>query len=291
MLDAFPPVVLALTCAFLFALGGQIQSVGLQSMEARTGTMVSIGANTLFYWSLAPWLLNPEYFFTSAVFLFAMIGLIRPAISANLAVAALRHIGPTLTTTLSSTSPLFAAAIGVLLLDEMLTWQIVVGTIGIIMAVISLAMKDKAAPTTFPLWALSLPVGAALIRSIGHGITKVGMIEVPDPYFAAMIGASVSFVITFTLWAAKGERKPINFSTAGPYWFMSAGCIFGFALICLNTALLYGEMITVVPIVASAPIFSMLMSIFVFRRERVTFRIFLAVAVVMASVVFISLGH
>lgn len=291
MLDAFPPVVLALTCAFLFALGGQIQSIGLQSMEARTGTMVSIGANTLFYWLLAPWLLNPAYFFTTAVLLFAMIGLIRPAISANLAVAALRHIGPTLTTTLSSTSPLFAAAIGVLLLDEMLTWQIVIGTIGIIMAVILLAMKDKAAPTTFPLWALALPIGAAFIRSVGHGITKVGMVEVPDPYFAAMIGASVSFVITFMLWAVKGERKPINFSTAGPYWFMSAGCIFGFALICLNTALLHGEMITVVPIVASAPIFSMLMSIFVFRRERVTVRIFLAVAVVMASVVFISLGH
>lgn len=291
MLDAFPPVLLALTCAFLFAFGGQIQSIGLQTMEARTGTMVSIGANTLFYWMLAPWLLNPAYFFTTAVIYFALIGLIRPAISANLAVAALRHIGPTLTTTLSSTSPLFAAAIGVLLLDEMLTWQIIIGTIGIIMAIISLALKDKAAPTTFPLWALALPIGAALIRSIGHGITKIGMVEVPDPYFAAMIGASVSFVITFTLWAAKGERKPINFSSAGPYWFMSAGCIFGFALICLNTALLHGELITVVPVVASAPIFSMLMSIFIFRRERVTVRIFIAVAIVMTSVVLISLGH
>ncbi|HAU69351.1 MAG TPA: hypothetical protein DCW52_13250 [Gammaproteobacteria bacterium] len=120
---------------------------------------------------------------------------------------------------------------------------------------------------------------------------NVGMVEVPDPYFAAMIGASVSFVITFTLWAAKGERKPINFSGAGPYLFMSAGCIYGIALICLNTALLYGEMITVVPIVASAPIFSMLMSIIVFRRERVTVRIFIAVGIVMTSVVLISLGH
>ncbi len=291
MLDAFPPVVLALTCAFLFALGGQVQSIGLQTMDARTGTMVSIAANAAFYWMLAPWLLNVDYFFTTAVLLFAMIGLIRPAISANLAVAALRHIGPTLTTTLSSTSPLFAAAIGVLLLDEMLTWQIIIGTIGIIMAIVSLSLKDKAAPTTFPLWALALPIGAAFIRSVGHGITKIGMVEVPDPYFAAMIGASVSFVITFTLWAAKGERKPINFSGAGPYLFMSAGCIYGIALICLNTALLYGEMITVVPIVASAPIFSMLMSIIVFRRERVTVRIFIAVGIVMTSVVLISLGH
>lgn len=291
MLDAFPPVVLALTCAFLFALGGQVQSIGLQTMDARTGTMVSIAANAAFYWMLAPWLLNLDYFFTTAVILFAMIGLIRPAISANLAVAALRHIGPTLTTTLSSTSPLFAAAIGVLLLDEMLTWQIIIGTIGIIMAIVSLSLKDKAAPTTFPLWALALPIGAAFIRSVGHGITKIGMVEVPDPYFAAMIGASVSFVVTFTLWAAKGERKPINFNTTGPYWFMSAGCIYGIALICLNTALLYGEMITVVPIVASAPIFSMLMSIIVFRRERVTVRIFIAVGIVMTSVVLISLGH
>lgn len=291
MLESFPPVVLALACAFLFALGGQIQSVGLQTVEARSGTMVSIGANAGFYWLLAPWLLNPAYFFTTAVLLFMMIGLIRPAISANLAVAALRHIGPTLTTTLSSTSPLFGAAIGVLMLDEMLTWQIVIGTIGIIMAVISLALKDKAAPSTFPIWALALPIGAAFIRSLGHGITKIGMVEVPDPYFAAMIGASVSFLITFTLWAIKSERKPINFRAAGPYWFMSAGVVYGIALICLNTALLFGEIITVVPIVASAPIFSMLMSVFIFRRERVTLRIFLAVAMVMTSVVLISVGH
>lgn len=291
MLESFPPVVLALTCAFLFALGGQVQSVGLQTIESRTGTMVSIGANAGFYWLLAPWLLNPAYFFTSAVLLFAMIGLIRPAISANLAVAALRHIGPTLTTTLSSTSPLFGAAIGVLMLDEMLTWQIVIGTIGIILAIIALALKDKAAPTTFPLWALALPIGAAFIRSLGHGITKIGMVEVPDPYFAAMIGASVSFVITFTLWAVKSERKAIDFRLPGPYWFMGAGVVYGIALICLNTALLYGEIITVVPIVASAPVFSMLMSIFVFRRERVTVRIVLAVAMVMTSVMLISLGH
>lgn len=291
MLESIPPVILALTCAFLFALGGQVQSVGLQTMEARTGTMVSIGANAAFYWMLAPWLLDPSHFLKAAIIYFILIGLIRPAISANLAVAALRHIGPTLTTTLSSTSPLFGAAIGVLMLDEMLTWQIVIGTIGIILAIISLALKDKAAPVTFPLWALALPIGAAFIRSLGHGITKIGMVEIPDPYFAAMIGASVSFFITFTLWAIKSERKAISFASHGPYWFMSAGVIYGIALICLNTALLFGEIITVVPIVASAPVFSMLMSIFIFRRERVTLRIFFAVAVVMMSVVFISLGN
>lgn len=291
MLESIPPVFLALTCAFLFALGGQVQSLGLQSLEARTGTMVSIGANAAFYWMLSPWLLDPSHFFKGAIIYFILIGLIRPAISANLAVAALRHIGPTLTTTLSSTSPLFGAAIGVLLLDEMLTWQIVVGTIGIIMAIISLALKDKAAPTTFPIWALALPIGAAFIRSLGHGITKIGMVEIPDPYFAAMIGATVSFFITFTLWAIKSERKAISFSSGGTYWFMSAGVLYGIALICLNTALLFGEIITVVPIVASAPVFSMLMSIFVFRRDRVTLRIFFAVVVVVISVVFISLGN
>ena len=47
-------------------------------------------------------------------------GLIRPAISANLSLAGMRYLGPTLATTLASTSPLFGAAFGILWLGEVL---------------------------------------------------------------------------------------------------------------------------------------------------------------------------
>ena len=48
---------------------------------------------------------------------------------------------------------------------------------------------------------------------------------------------------------------------------------------------------TVVPIIAATPIFSMVLSIFVFRREKLTARIVLAVFLVVPSVVYIALNR
>jgi drug/metabolite transporter (DMT)-like permease len=58
----------------------------------------------------------------------------------------------------------------------------------------------------------------------------------------------------------------------------------------LNTALLRGQIVTVVPIVACSPIFTMLLSVLVFRREKLTARTLLAVFAVVPSVVLIALG-
>lgn len=285
-----PPYGLALIAGFLFALGGQIQHIGLQTLDARSGTMLSIGSSAAIYWLAAPVMLNPEYFLHPAALIFAALGLIRPALSANLSVAAIRYIGPTLTTTLAATSPLFGAAFGILILGEMLTWQIALGTLGIIAAILILTRRDKRIPVTWPIWALALPVGAAMIRSFGHGFTKIGMAYIPDPYFAALVGFTVSLALTGTLHMMKKERPPLMRAKHGVIWFLISGIMFGTAIFSLNTALLNGSIVTVVPIVAASPIFSMLLSIIIFRREHLTLRIVIAVFVVMPSVVLIALG-
>ena len=63
------------------------------------------------------------------------------------------------------------------------------------------------------------------------------------------------------------------------------------AISLLNTALLTGEIIVVVPIVSAAQVFTLLLSIVVFRRERLTARLVAAVAVVVPSVILIALGR
>lgn len=286
-----PPYALALLAAFLFALGGQIQHLGLQSMDSRTGTMLGIGSSAAIYWLAAPFMLNPAHFLHPAVLIFVCIGLVRPAVSANLSVAAIQYIGPTLTATLNGTAPLFAAAFGILILDEMLTWQIAVGTLGIIGTVLNLSRRNKKVPASWPLWALALPVGAALIRACCHGLIKIGTEYIPDPYFAGLIGFSVSFIVTSTLHIMKGGGRPeIRFSNHGARWFIVAGFCFATAILSINTALMNGSVITVVPIVAVSPIFSMLLSVIVFRREHLTLKIIGAVFIVVPSVILIVLG-
>jgi len=286
-----PPYALALTAAFMFAFGGQLQHIGLQTLGARSGTMLSIGTNCLVYWLVAPWVLVPEYFLEITVLIFVLVGLVRPALSANLSVAAIRHVGPTLTTALSATSPLFGAGFGILLLGEMLTWQITLGTFGIMLAIFALTRRNKKIPSTWPLWALGLPIAAAMIRSGAHAMTKIGMETIPDPYFAGLVGSTVSFAVTGGLWLATRKTSPIDPKSTGPYWFLVAGFFFGIAVLALNMALLQGDIITVIPIVAASPIFSLLLSIFIFRRETLSPQLFVAIALVVPSVVLIALSQ
>lgn len=281
---------MALIASFLYAVGSQFQHVGVHTIEPRLGTMLSIGASVAIYWLVAPFFLDVSNFLIPATLIFVALGFVRPALSANLSVAAIRYIGPTLTEALSATTPLFGAMFGILILGEMLTWQIAIGTGGIILSILALTRRDKKVPSTWPLWALALPIGAAVIRAFGHGFSKIGMEDIPDPYFVGLVAMTVSFLLTAGLHVRKGERTKISFQQSGTYWFMAAGAIFCVATYLLNVALLKGDIITIIPIVSASPIFSMLLSIFIFKRETINLRILLAVMIVMPSVVLIALS-
>ena len=291
MFSDLSPVWFALTAALLFSFGAQLQYLGLARVGSRGGAAISISSSAIFFWLMAPILLDGAHWSHPVIWIFVLVGVFRPSVSANLAVAGMRHLGPTLSATLSSTSPLFGAALGVLWLGERLTWPIALGTAGIIAAVVMLAKRDARVSKTWPLWALGLPIGAAAVRSIGHVLTKIGMNGIPDPYFAGLVGFSVSALVMILAHHVQPIAQPIRWRSRGPYWFVVGGVVMGIALLALNTALMRGQIVTVVPIVASAPIFTMLLSILIFRRERLTARIVLAVFLVVPSVIFIALNR
>lgn len=290
------PLSLALTAAFLFALGSQIQNLGLATVDSRTGATISITASALFFWLLAPFFMVWEYWLESAVLIFVLIGLFRPALSASMAVTGMRYLGPTLASTLASTSPLFGTALGVLWLGEALTWPTAIGTVGIVGAVILLSRRKSGGGVgtigvDWPTWALFLPIGAALIRSLGHVLSKIGMEDIPDPYFAGLVGFTVSAIVLNTLrLRGRKERAPVPWATSGPKWFAVAGILFGTAIIALNGALLRGEVVMVVPIVAAAPIFTLLLGAMFFRKEVLSAKVIAAVLIVVPSVIVIAIG-
>ena len=63
------------------------------------------------------------------------------------------------------------------------------------------------------------------------------------------------------------------------------------AIMSLSTALLTGKITAVVPIFDASLIFSMLLSILIFKRECLTSSVVLAVFMVVLSVIFIALNR
>ena len=288
MFDSFFPVLLSLLSAFLFALGAQFQSLGLVHMDSRSGAAITISTSAMLYLLVSPFFLNLEYLLEPAILIFVLVGLFRPAVSANLALAGLKFLGPTLSSTLTSTAPLFAVGLGIIFLDEVLNFSIGIGTLVIVLAIMMLAKKDGKISSGWPLWALALPISAAAIRALAHVLTKVGMEEIPDAYLAGLIGFVVSAIVTLIIHKSRRVSSTISLKNPGTKWFIGASACFSLAVLSLNTALYNGQVIQVIPIVAASPIFTLLLSIGIFRQEVITKRIVLAVFMVVPAVMLIA---
>ncbi|MBT6274003.1 MAG: DMT family transporter [Chromatiales bacterium] len=289
MSDFYIAVALSLGAAFVFAIGAQLSRLGLRTTDPQTGAMVSIGSATVLYWAVAPWYLEAHFWQSSAVWLFALVGLFRPAISSTCAMAGTAILGPTISTTLSATAPLFGLIFGVALLGEALSAPVFAGTVGIVFGVAILARQggDKK-EFNWPLWALGLPILAALIRVCAHLLTKIGMEDLPSPYFAGLIAYNASMAMALGNLLRRRQNPIKVLKAPGAPWFMATGVLFGIAVLGVNIALRFGPLSVVAPLVSLEAIFVLFLGITVFREQHMNLRITAAVLLVVAGAVAIS---
>ncbi len=280
-----------LASAFLFALSNHFNNRALETCDARAGTLISIGTAAIVYWLFAPFFLVGWYWVTTAALMFAIVGIIRPVLSTTLAINSIKVMGPTLTSSLTATTPIFGAVFAILILRESLTLPIAIGTLAVVAGAVVAAWNPKGLKRTWPLWAIALPLGAALIRATGHIVTKYGLIEVPSPSFAVLVGNTVSLG---TALAAYGwERRPIavgGSAYTGQLWFVASGVVIALSVQFLNNALAIGDVVAVLPIVSATPVFTLLMGFFWFGREVITWRTIATMALIVPGVILVAVS-
>jgi uncharacterized membrane protein len=176
----------------LFALSNHFSHMGLERSDARSGTLISIATSAAVYWLFAPFFLEGWYWLTTAALIFALVGVIRPALSTMLATSSIKMMGPTLTSSLTAVTPIFGAIFAILILGEHMSLPIAVGTAAVVAGAVVAAWNPKGLKRTWPLWAIALPLGASLVRAAGHIGTKYGLIELDSPSFAVLVGNTVS---------------------------------------------------------------------------------------------------
>ena len=279
--------LLALVSAFLFALTNHFQSIGLKGADVRSGSLVNIASGTAIYWLISPFFLESWYWLTWGAFLFVLVGVIRPSLSSALALSGLRLMGPTLTSSLTATAPIFGAVLAIAILDEKLTLPITIGTLAVVAGAVVASYRGEGVARGWPLWALVLPVGAALIRAIGHIGTKLGLESVPSPSFAVLVSNTVSLILVAAAFRIEGRLFTGTFRDHA--WFCAAGVAAGLSLHCLNSALQIGSAVTVVPIVSASPVFTMLLGLLVFRNEAFSWRTLFTIALVVPGVMLVAL--
>jgi len=281
--------LLALLSAFFFGLSTVAVQPGLRYTDSATGTAISTGAGALAFWVTAPLYLEPAHWHSPAVPWFLLGGMFRPFLTVNLLYAGARLMGPTITGTVASSSPLFSAAFAVLILGERLPLPVGLGTVAVVVGLMALSWRGQA-ERRWPLRALLFPFGAALLRGIVHPINKHGIGLLPNPFVAGLSAYTVSFALTVVnAWWWRPPGGP-RLGWRALAWFSGMGLSSTTANLLLFTAFRTGDVVHLVPIVASAPVFTMLLSwLFLRGEEQLGPRVVAGVFLVVPGVILVNL--
>ena len=256
--------------------------LGLRYTTPLAGAAIGVPSTTLMFWCLAPFLLDTGGLNLEAAGIFALVGLFFPAAVTLLTYTGNQRMGPTITSAVSCTTPMFALSGAILFLGEALTAGNVLGTAVIVAGMLVLTWTDAARPRSWPLWAIALPFAAAGLRALAQVLTKAGLMLWASPYAAGLIGYSVSAAVILVAARAGGAPKVAD-RRAVP-WFVATGFFNGSSLFLMYIALAKGRVSLVSPIVATYPLFTLGLSLLLLRHERVTARVAVGAIVTVAGV-------
>lgn len=287
------PGLIALAAAAAFGTSGVASKRGLAHVEALTGTLVTVGTCSTLYLLTAPLWMRAGDWFTAGFWIFALTGIMQPALSMYFANEAYSRAGATVVSTFAGTTPLFAAALAVSFLDERLTLAIAAGTVLTVAGITTLAWMPGPGGAGAAVGrggvaaALAFATLTAAIRGISHVIGKVGIDLLPNPFMAGFCSFAVSFFILAAVYRWRRRRWPGTLPRPGLIWFCITGCCVALGIGLLYTALMMGTVTVVAPIVATFPVFTLLAAA-AFGDERITGKALSGVALVVAGVAVIS---
>lgn len=287
------PGLIALAAAAAFGTSGVASKRGLAHVEALTGTLVSVGTCLAVYLLTAPLWMRAQDWFTVGFWIFAFTGIMQPALSMYFANEAYSRAGATVVSTFAGTTPLFAAAVAIGFLDERLTLALAVGTMLTVAGITALAWMPASgragavAGRSAVAAALVFATLTAAIRGVNQVIGKVGLDLLPNPFMAGFCSFGVSFVLLGAAYRWRRGRWPVKLPRRGLVCFSITGLCVALGAGFLYTALLVGTVTVVAPIVATFPVFTLLVAA-ALGDERITRKVLVGVVLVVVGVVVVS---
>lgn len=288
-LDLIPAPLLAVIAAACFGAAIVVSKPALHEIPPLAGTLVSIPTTTLFLWLLSPFLLDLENFQFSAAVVFMAVGIFFPALVSFLNFEANRRMGPTISSTLSSTAPIFAVLGALIFLHEQLTLYQALALAAIVAGVMLLSMDGKDRPRQWPLWALLFPLGCGFFRGLAQAGIKYGLLIWHNIFAALLIGYTMSSLALLAANALTGnvKRKIYRRGIVARLWCV--GGLNGTGMLFSYVALRNGQVTQIAPILASYPLFTFFLSALFLRDERATLHVSAGVLMTVAGIVAMSL--
>jgi drug/metabolite transporter (DMT)-like permease len=252
-------VVLALTSAFLFGAMTVALRIALQrGPSAEAGALFTILAALAFALPFAVF----EGGELEGIWPFVLAGLLGPGLSQLLFTLAVDEAGPSRTSVVVGTAPLFSVAIALVFLDEAAKAGLIVGAILIVAGGV-LLVGERKRPEHLRAIGLLYALAATVVFATRDNLLRWLAVDTevePGPAAAATLAAGGSVVLAYAL----ARRVPLRRTEAR--LFVPAGLLFGASYICLFEAYYRGPVTVVSPLVATESLWGVALSAIVLRR-------------------------
>jgi len=280
--------ILAILTAFFWAIGSIFAKKGLQSSDVWTGSLFRIITSIILFGILAIFFVPIESFSLEAVLYHGIAGIFGGFLGLIASFFAIKKVGVAISSTVMSSQSLFSSFAAVLLLGEIVTIPIFVGTILIILGVAILSFKEQEKVK----WLrknMLLPILASFLYAIVAIPTKLGIQLTNSPIFGATIETTTAlacFLLFFVI-----SKKTLSSDRKGRIYFFLAGLCGSLGLLSLFYALNFGDVIVVIPLMGISPFFALFLTyIFLKRIEKITTKLIIAtIFIVIGSTLIVSL--
>ncbi len=216
---------------------------------------------------------------------FLLAGLLGPGLSQLLFTFAVREAGPSRTSVVVGTAPLFSVVIAVLLLGEPLQTGLVAGAL-LIVGGGALLVSERGRPEHVRVVGLLLALAATAVFAVRDNLVRWLAIDTDVSPGAAAISTLAAGAAVIAAYLVV-TRAPIQRRSASA--FVPAGVLFGLSYVCLFEAYYRGPVTVVSPLVATESLWGVALSALVLTRsERVGVRLVAGACLVVAGGVLIG---
>jgi uncharacterized membrane protein len=283
-------IVFAILSSILFALASIIAKYALAHLDELTGAFISVLTMALFFWCVAIWNLEWNFWYSKATLYFVIAGFFLPALGQRFQILAVKHVGPTLTSAIGAFLPLFAILPAILYLGETVTLFQFAGITLLVGGLILAAVGRGISWRKRAFYLLLLPLCAAIVRAIAQPISKIGYNILAEPMFAMMVMTTVSSLAVGVMLLVQGSpRRALSF-TRGHWLFALVGAVTGSGILAIQVSLVAGSVTLTASLSSVAPVFSILLGAYIFKNERIFWWHGVVAVMVCLGAVFIVAG-
>ena len=216
---------------------------------------------------------------------FLLAGLLGPGLSQLFFTLAVREAGPSRTSVVVGTAPLFSVVIAVVLLGEPLQAGLIAGAL-LIVGGGALLVSERGRPEHVRVAGLLLALAATVVFAVRDNLVRWLAVDTdvsPGAAATATLAAGAAVIAGYVLVTqAPIERRPTSA-------FVPAGTLFGLSYVCLFEAYYRGPVTVVSPLVATESLWGVALSALVLARsEKVGVRLVAGACLVVSGGILIG---